>query len=1471
MKRVLPIVMLLALAGKGQGQMYVPLSGNALSFNGTAAVSMASASGTAALQPADAITLEAWVNVPCCQATENTILSYGDGIHDSYVLSVGSYGPRLQLQQASGVFTDIKRTVKYEQLGTARDYHIAVTWSSAAQTATIYIDGFKYYEQTGIPAFNIFYNTANHLTIGNKTNLAQPFNGKIDEVRIWNTQRTQEQLRAQKHTALTGTEPGLVAYYQFDEQGNTAMPTGSGLTLAGNNMTAANRVPSSAQLPSKVSYYTSRIQNTNWDIEKTLATGIVWKYKLYDTLFDNRQSINILDIDLATADVDLRIANLPTNTNAALAKMKASDMLKKYGAIAAINGSYYNTASPYGAATFLRESGATQAGTNQAHGVGYPDEKALVFNAGNTATQVIDRPAANQTSPVFQSGWDGFSGFDNVLAGGPGLLTAGNVTYEYVPMDVSHEGPGGSSTWRWHMSYYPFTAAGVTADNHLILATGDGRTAAVGGVAGLTVEQIAYFMKALGCTDAMKLDGGGSSTMAVEGATYSDVVNYPSDNGIFDHEGERANPNALLLVPRHKRGSGSALSFDGSDDRVVIPHSAIGNPTGSFSVEGWAKIDNGSSDDAIISKHDNASGRKGYYIQYSYGANKLSAGIGRSNNSWGAITASTPAWTSNQWHHFALTYNPATDSLRLYVDGEFAGVVVVPDPVFSTNNLCIGGSDFYPGNAFKGGIDEVRFWSKELSADEIKTRMHRNVPVTATDLAAYYKFDDFAINPVKDYGPAAANGTTAGNMNLYNIIASYAPVAGAVFDSLSDLGACWWAYNASTKPGTTISAPFAAENKYLLTAHNNATGETASGIPAGISGRLQRSWLADKFGIVTESMSLSFNTTQLGAGVLADNREYFLLYAEEGNNYQTLSATGTLLANNTLTFPGVAIKEGWYTIGWKPISYMNIPGNKAVEFNGTTDIIRVPNTSFGNPAGDFAIELWARLGAGGSGDDALINANENVSGRKGYFIEYGYSNSASPGLKAGIARSNGNWLTAQYATAGWLPNEWHHVAMSYNAATRAITLFQDGVQVAAADMGTDVALFSARPLGIGGSDAYTGNGFKGAIDEVRVWNKTLTATEIRESMHLQVSPANTMLKAYYKMDSLAGGTTLINATSATMNGTAAAGMGQGNVIVSYAPVDLQPLNGFVSYSSNWSAKDAEYNKGLKITSAYTGEAAYVLHKTNNLTGLDSTSAIGYKLLNRVWRLDKKGIGNTQLNLDFYRDSLLLPADSVTRVYLMQSGDNAVFHIIDSIAVTDTVHNYSFPLQDTLNSYISLGFKTGPGMPLPVQLLSFNAIADQAAQRALLNWQVAAEYKVVSYVVERSTDARLFKALGSLAATGKRDYTFTDATPVQGVNYYRLKMKDADGTYAYSEVKPLLFRNAGEAYVIYPNPVNKELLILASMLPAVGLKATVTDLSGRQVQEFVITSTSFRLDTGGWVSGTYLLKLANGKVFRVVKL
>ena len=60
----------------------------------------------------------------------------------------------------------------------------------------------------------------------------------------------------------------------------------------------------------------------------------------------------------------------------------------------------------------------------------------------------------------------------------------------------------------------------------------------------MTIAELTGLAQRLGLTNALNLDGGGSSTLWVlpEG-----VINHPSDNGSFDHAGERIVPNAIVV------------------------------------------------------------------------------------------------------------------------------------------------------------------------------------------------------------------------------------------------------------------------------------------------------------------------------------------------------------------------------------------------------------------------------------------------------------------------------------------------------------------------------------------------------------------------------------------------------------------------------------------------------------------------------------------------------------------------------------------------------------------------------------------------------------------------------------------------------------------------------------------------------------------------------------------------------------
>ena len=88
------------------------------------------------------------------------------------------------------------------------------------------------------------------------------------------------------------------------------------------------------------------------------------------------------------------------------------------------------------------------------------------------------------------------------------------------------------------------TALGLRPDGTMLLLVADGRFAHQ--AEGLSLPELEHVMLWLGCTEAINLDGGGSSTMYVR--DLGGVVNYPSDNNSHDHEGQRPVSNAVIVL-----------------------------------------------------------------------------------------------------------------------------------------------------------------------------------------------------------------------------------------------------------------------------------------------------------------------------------------------------------------------------------------------------------------------------------------------------------------------------------------------------------------------------------------------------------------------------------------------------------------------------------------------------------------------------------------------------------------------------------------------------------------------------------------------------------------------------------------------------------------------------------------------------------------------------------------------------------
>ena len=137
----------------------------------------------------------------------------------------------------------------------------------------------------------------------------------------------------------------------------------------------------------------------------------------------------------------------------------------------------------------------------------------------------------------FYFGQDGESFFlygktEDIISGVPQLIKNGKIEITWQQEKSSKE---------FVETRHPRTAVARLKDGKFLMVTVDGRQA--GYSVGMNLSELAAFLLELGATDAMNLDGGGSTTMFLDGK----IVNKPSDK-----EGERSVSDVILVFPRKK-------------------------------------------------------------------------------------------------------------------------------------------------------------------------------------------------------------------------------------------------------------------------------------------------------------------------------------------------------------------------------------------------------------------------------------------------------------------------------------------------------------------------------------------------------------------------------------------------------------------------------------------------------------------------------------------------------------------------------------------------------------------------------------------------------------------------------------------------------------------------------------------------------------------------------------------------------
>jgi exopolysaccharide biosynthesis protein len=252
------------------------------------------------------------------------------------------------------------------------------------------------------------------------------------------------------------------------------------------------------------------IKDAHWDT-RPIVKGITLKQAQFPALFGAAQSVNILEVDLNQADIRISIAADPTK------RILTSTFAKEKNSIAAINGTFFDMKN--GGAVMLVKQGGKLINPSK----GYSERSDGALTIDGNKVKIIAADSAN-------ADWADNLKAPNVMVSGPVLLTDGK------PAELSNAS--------FNTLSHPRSAIGITSENKLLLVAVDGRSESG---SGMSLFSLGTLLQILGARDAMNLDGGGSTTLYVEGQTENGVVNHPSDNKKFDHNGERKVANAILV------------------------------------------------------------------------------------------------------------------------------------------------------------------------------------------------------------------------------------------------------------------------------------------------------------------------------------------------------------------------------------------------------------------------------------------------------------------------------------------------------------------------------------------------------------------------------------------------------------------------------------------------------------------------------------------------------------------------------------------------------------------------------------------------------------------------------------------------------------------------------------------------------------------------------------------------------------
>lgn len=174
------------------------------------------------------------------------------------------------------------------------------------------------------------------------------------------------------------------------------------------------------------------------------------------------------------------------------------------------------------------------------------------------------------------------------------------------------------------------------------------------------------------------------------------------------------------------------------------------------------------------------------------------------------------------------------------------------------------------------------------------------------------------------------------------------------------------------------------------------------------------------------------------------------------------------------------------------------------------------------------------------------------------------------------------------------------------------------------------------------------------------------------------------------------------------------------------------------------------------------------------------------------------------------------------------------------------------------------FKIVLSAAAPLAVSFTNIEASKTGKDVSVKWQLADEKNIVTYTVERSTDAINFEAFSTAKAISVFAYTTIDASVPNGVStvYYRVKAVDNMGKANYSKIVSVKVSTSNAQVLVYPNPVQNKLNVSLNNASAGVYGLRVSTTSGVLVfskNNVSLSASNASFNVSNLASGAYILE------------